>query len=75
MKRLLGVLLIVVTFGAIGFMVYLDISEHGVTEIVHYLAHIMVCVTFCTLFHNPVHKFFQWMKSLLGFKSDDCCRH
>ena len=71
MKRLLGVLLLIGMLGFLGFFVYLDVSEHGTTELVHYVVHILVCIMFCTLLHNPAHKFIQWMKKLLGFKSDD----
>ena len=71
MKRLLGVVLMVAILGCLGFFVYLDISEHGTTEIVHYVVHIFVCIMFCTLLHNPAHKFIEWVKGLLGFKPKD----
>ena len=71
MKRFLGILLVVVILSFLVFIVYLDISEHGTAEIIHYVVHILVCVAFCTLFHNPAHKFFQWIKRLLGFEADD----
>jgi|GEM_PF-3871508 len=72
MKRVLGVLLLIAIVGALGFIVYLDLSEHGIGELTHYIAHILVCVAFCTIFHNPAHKFFQWIMSLIGFKHNDC---
>ena len=71
MKRVLGILLMVAILGFMGFIVYIDITEHGTAELIHYITHILVCVMFCTLFHNPAHRFMQWIKSLLGFKPDD----
>jgi len=71
MKRLLGVLLLIAMLGCLGFFVYLDISEHGATELLHYFVHILVCITFCTMLHNPAHRYIKWIKKLLGLKSDD----
>jgi len=71
MKRLFGVLLLAAILGCLGFFVYLDISVNGATEIIHYVVHIIVCITFCTLLHNPAHRFIEWIKGLLGFKPDD----
>ena len=70
-KKIFGILLVIVILGCLGFCVYLDISEHGATEAIHYVVHILVCITFCTLLHNPAHRFIEWMKCLLGFKHDD----
>ena len=71
MKRILGVLLLAAILGGLGFLVYIDISEHGAGEIVHYAVHIVVCIMFCTLLHNPAHKLIEWVKKLLGLKPDD----
>ena len=75
MKRLLGILLIIAIFGCLGYFVYIDISEHGATELVHYFVHILVCIMFCTLLHNPAHRIIEWVKSLLGFKPDEHSYH
>ena len=71
MKRVLGIILLAAILICVGFIVYLDMSDQGAMELVHYIAHIFICVMFCTLFHNPAHKFYNWMKGLLGFKIDD----
>ena len=71
MKRLLGILLLAAILGGLVFLVYIDISEHGASEIIHYVVHIMVCIMFCTLLHNPAHKLIEWVKKLLGIKCDD----
>ena len=70
MRRILGIVLSIAILGSLGFFVYLDLSEHGVAELLHYVVHILVCVMFCSLLHNPVHRFIAWVKSLLGFKPD-----
>ena len=71
MKKTLGILIIVAVLGCLAFLVYLDISEHGRTEIVHYIVHIFVCIMFCTLLHDPAHKLVEWVRKLLGIKPDD----
>ena len=71
MKKLLGVLLLAALLGTLGYLVYLDLSEHGITELTHYIVHILVCIMFCTLLHNPAHRFIKWITKLLGFNSDD----
>ena len=70
MKKVLGILLLIAILGCLGFLVYFDLSEHGAMELVHYAAHILVCITFCTFLHGPAHRFFEWIKSLLGFRHD-----
>ena len=58
-------------------------SDRGIIshEMVHYLIHILVCLFFCVVVHQPAHKFWNWVKSLLGItnmKDPDCkacCKH
>ena len=71
MKRIFAIILSVALLGGLGFLVYMDLSEHGTTELTHYIVHILVCITFCTLFHDPAHRFIKWLKKSLGFKPND----
>jgi len=77
-KRLLGILLILILVGVLLSLVYYDISSHASVdshsifdEIIHYVIHIVICVIFCTLFHNSMHKFLNWVIKLVGFKIQD----
>lgn len=84
MKRFIGIIILIILIGGLTGLVYWDVTSHmgetiEVTESVpeqvgHYIVHIMVCLAFCTIAHKPVHKFWNWLMSLVGIKTKDDCK-
>jgi hypothetical protein len=74
-RRLFAVVILVLLFGILGFLVCHDFTAHSDStgpffeEVFHYSIHIVICLVFCTIFHNPAHRFAEWLKSMLGLKT------